>query len=117
MNADGGWLNRQSWLPAAGLNVNGSTEFEPPAHASWQPKSLRRWKPVLRRWPQTLLYGSSEAGRDEQGLLGGCGDCRVDVAQPAWSKGGRAGKLRQLFAAGSVNQLASRASNSCRSPR
>jgi len=56
----------------AGLNVNGSTEFEPPAHAKLAAEDLRRWSRVLQAGiaAETLLYGSSRGGGDDRALLG-----------------------------------------------
>jgi len=56
----------------AGLNVNGSTEFEPPSHAKLAAEDLRRWSRVLQAGiaAETLLYGSSRGGGDDRALLG-----------------------------------------------
>ena len=56
----------------AGLNTNGSTELEPPAHAKLPEAELRRWSRVLQAGmaAEQLIYGESLGGADDRALLG-----------------------------------------------
>lgn len=56
----------------AGLNTNGSTELEPPAHAKLPEAELRRWSRVLQAGmaAEQLIYGESLGGSDDRALLG-----------------------------------------------
>jgi hypothetical protein len=56
----------------AGLNTNGSTELEPPAHAKLPEAELRRWSRVLQAGmaAEQLVYGESLGGADDRALLG-----------------------------------------------
>jgi len=56
----------------AGLNTNGSTELEPPAHAKLPEAELRRWSRVLQAGmaAEQLVYGDSLGGADDRALLG-----------------------------------------------
>jgi len=70
----------------AGLNTNGSTALEPPAHAKLAEEDLRRWSRVLQAGmaAEQLIYGDSVGGRDDRALLGrlwGLSGLDVAVAQ------------------------------------
>jgi hypothetical protein len=70
----------------AGLNTNGSTELEPPAHAKLPAEELRRWSRVLQAGmvAEQLIYGQSVGGNDDRALLGrlwGLSGHDVDTAQ------------------------------------
>lgn len=56
----------------AGLDSNGCTELEPPAHAKLAPAELRRWSRVLQAGmvAEQLIYGESMGGADDRALLG-----------------------------------------------
>lgn len=56
----------------AGLQSNGCTELEPPAHAKLAPADLRRWSRVLQAGmvAEQLIYGQSLGGADDRALLG-----------------------------------------------
>jgi hypothetical protein len=69
-----------------GLAANGSTEFEPPAHAKLPAEDLRRWSRVLQAGmvAEVLIYGSSRGGVDDRALLGrlwGLSGFDVDTSQ------------------------------------
>lgn len=55
-----------------GLQVGGSTEFEPPASVRLPLEDLRRWSRVLQAGmvAEQLLYGESLGGADDRALLG-----------------------------------------------
>ncbi len=56
----------------AGLDSNGSTQLEPPAHAKLPEPELRRWSRVLQAGmaAEQLIYGESVGGADDRALLG-----------------------------------------------
>lgn len=56
----------------AGLRANGSTAFDPPAHAKLPLADLRRWSQVLQAGmvAEALVYGGSRGGADDRALLG-----------------------------------------------
>ncbi|MCP9775016.1 hypothetical protein [Cyanobium sp. WAJ14-Wanaka] len=56
----------------AGLQSNGCTQLEPPAHAKLAPAELRRWSRVLQAGmvAEQLVYGESLGGADDRALLG-----------------------------------------------
>ena len=69
-----------------GLAANGSTEFEPPAHAKLPAEDLRRWSRGLQAGmaAEVLIYGSSRGGVDDRALLGrlwGLSGFDVDTSQ------------------------------------
>lgn len=55
-----------------GLQANGSTRLEPPAHAKLPLEDLRRWSRVLQAGmvAEQLIYGGSRGGADDRALLG-----------------------------------------------
>ena len=70
----------------AGLNTNGSTALEAPAHAKLAEEDLRRWSRVLQAGmaAEQLIYGESVGGMDDRALLGrlwGLSGLDVAVAQ------------------------------------
>lgn len=70
----------------AGLNTNGSTALEAPAHAKLAEEDLRRWSRVLQAGmaAEQLVYGESVGGMDDRALLGrlwGLSGLDVAVAQ------------------------------------
>lgn len=70
----------------AGLNVNGCTEFEPPASVRLPAEDLRRWSRVLQAGmvAERIHYEGSRGGADDRALLGrlwGLSGHDVDTAQ------------------------------------
>ena len=55
-----------------GLQANGSTRLEPPAHAKLPLEDLRRWSRVLQAGmvAERVVYGGSRGGADDRALLG-----------------------------------------------